>query len=94
MADRPAFAVATVANDAVVRLEFYEGHDALECTYDLRSAALQGKDLPRWLERDPLAYDPVAFLKEFLGLPEDFPRPLRDAIHEPKPDQAPRTGTP
>lgn len=33
--DRPAIAVATVVHGAVVRFEFYQGHDALSKTHDL-----------------------------------------------------------
>jgi hypothetical protein len=94
MADRPPFAVATVHEGACVRLEFYEGHDELECTYDLRSPALAGKDLPRWMESDPQAYDPVAYLEEALGLPPEVTRPAIEAAHPESPSPAPRTGTP
>ncbi len=70
MADRPPIAVATVIDGAVVRLEFYEGHDALEKTFDLRAPALQGKTLPNWMDVDPMAYDPVAFLQS-IGFPRE-----------------------
>lgn len=69
MADRPPFAVVTVHGDRAVRLEYYEGHDALALVYDVRAPELQGKPLPRYLERDPHAYDPAAFLEEILGAP-------------------------
>lgn len=65
MADRPSFAVITAIGNKAVRLEFYEGHDALELVYDLRSLELQGKELPKFMESDPQAYDPVAFLSEY-----------------------------
>ena len=75
MADRPPIAVATIVDGQVVRLEFYEGHDGLEKTFDLRSAELQGKALPDWMGRDPRAYDQVAFLQQAFGLPEAFTIP-------------------
>lgn len=70
MADRPPLAVVTVVGNRAVRLEYYEGHDELRCTWDLRAAELVGRDLPRWMEVDPHAYDPAKFLKDALGLPE------------------------
>ena len=82
MANRPPIAVATVVDGTVVRLEFYEGHDALQKTFDLRSPDLQGKTLPDWMERDPQAYDPVAFLQEAFGLPPAFTRPLLNVAHQ------------
>jgi len=69
MADRPPMAVVSVVNNKAVRLEFYEGHDALALSFDLRSKELSGKDLPRWMEVDPQAYNPYKFLKEALGFP-------------------------
>jgi hypothetical protein len=83
MADRPPFAVVTELDGAAVRLEFYEGRDELECTCDVRSRALQGKDLPRWMDADPHAYDPVAYLSEVLGVPPEISAPLLGATHEP-----------
>jgi len=64
MADRPPFAVVTVQDRRAVRLQFYEGHDALSKSYDLRSKELQGEDLGDFLESDPQAYDPAAFVAE------------------------------
>jgi len=69
MADRPPFALATIQAGRIVRLEFYEGHDALECSYDFRAPELADKALPRYLDADPQAYDPAAFLRG-LGMPE------------------------
>ena len=83
MADRPAFAVVTVHDGRAVRLEYYEGHDQLECTYDLRSAELQGKPLPRFMDVDPQAYDPAAFLAELFGLPPEITRPVIEGLHDP-----------
>lgn len=48
MASRPPFAVATIVNNKIVRLEFYEGEDRLVMTYDLRSRELQGVDMGRF----------------------------------------------
>lgn len=82
MADRPAFAVITAAGSKAVRLEFYEGHDALQLVFDLRSRGLQGKDLPSFLESDPHAYDPAKFLKDALGIPEELSKPILEAVHK------------
>lgn len=82
MADRPAFAVITAIDNKAVRLEFYEGHDALELTYDLRAKELHKKDLPIFMKSDPNAYNPVEFLKEAFGFPEDLTKSLLDKIHE------------
>ncbi|GEM_PF-2318794 len=82
MADRPLFAVFTISKNRIVRLEFYEGHDALEKVYDLRSKELQGKELQDYLESDPQAYDPVAFLEETFGIPKEFSKPILDKIHK------------
>ena len=82
--DAPPFAVLTELDGVVVRLEFYEGHDPLECTYDLRSAGrLRGKNLRRWTERDPHTDDPVAFLVELLGVPREFSKLTLQAIQDP-----------
>ena len=35
MADRPKFAVCTIEQGKVIRIEFYEGHNRLEKTFDL-----------------------------------------------------------
>ena len=69
MADRPPVAVVTVLDGKAVRLEYYEGHDALALVYDLRAPELAGKKLPAWLESDPYAYDPTAFLEATLWIP-------------------------
>lgn len=36
MMNRPPFAIATIEGDAVVRLEYYTGHNVLEPSFDLR----------------------------------------------------------
>jgi hypothetical protein len=81
MADRPPVAVVTAMDNKAVRLEFYEGHDALTCSFDVRAEELQGKDMPLWMTSDPQAYDPIKFLKEAFGLPEDFTRPVMKSLH-------------
>lgn len=82
MADRPPFAVVTTEGGRAVRLEYYEGHDALGLVYDVRARELQGVALARYLEADPHAYDPVAFLAEVLGIPQDVSDPLLRGAHE------------
>jgi hypothetical protein len=83
MAHRPPFAVQTELEGVVVRNEFYEGHEPLECTDDTQSAALTGKDLPEWIERDAHTSDQVAFLAECWGMPPDINRPTVQAIQDP-----------
>ncbi|MCL0088794.1 hypothetical protein M1O54_00265 [Dehalococcoidia bacterium] len=68
MADRPPIAVVTAVAGKAVRMEFYEGHDALRLTHDLRTKELQGKPVPRWLTSDPQAYNPYRFLQS-IGFP-------------------------
>lgn len=82
MADRPAFAVVTAAGNKAVRLEFYEGHDALQLVFDLRSRELQGKKLPDFMDEDPHAYDPAKFLKDLMGIPEEVSKPILEAVHK------------
>jgi len=82
MADRPPFAVVTAWGGRAVRLEYYEGHDALSLVYDIRAPELQGKILPKYMEADPHAYDPAAFLEEVLGIPKDVSGPLLEMAHE------------
>jgi len=82
MADRPPFAVVTAYDDKAVRLEYYEGHDALSLVYDVRAKELCGLDMPKWMESDPNAYDPAKFLKEAFGLPETLTKPILKEIHE------------
>ena len=86
MADRPPVAVVSAIGNRAVRVEMYEGHDALVKTEDLRALELQGRQLPDWMDRDPYAYDPVAFLERTLGLPSEFTGPLLAAAHGRKGD--------
>lgn len=81
MADRPSFAVITAMDGKAVRLEYYEGHDALQLEFDLRSKELQGKKLPNFLDEDPQAYNPAKFLEEFFGIPESVSKPILDETH-------------
>jgi hypothetical protein len=82
MADRPSFCVITAADGKAIRLEFYEGHDALSLIYDIRSKELQGKRLPNFMDEDPQAYDPARFLRENFGIPEELSKPILDKVHE------------
>lgn len=81
MADRPSFAVITAIDRKAVRLEYYEGHDALQLVFDLRSKELQGKKLPNFMDEDPQAYNPAKFLEEFFGIPESVSKPILDEAH-------------
>lgn len=74
--------VVTVMEGKAVRLEYYEGHDALSLVYDVRAKKLQGKKLPNFMDKDPQAYDPAKFLKEAFGIPEEISKPLLDKAHE------------
>lgn len=58
--------------------------DALSLVYDIRAKELEGKDLPKWMESDPQAYDPVKFLKDAFGMPEALTKPIIDEIHKPR----------
>lgn len=78
MADRPPVAVVTIWDGCAVRLEFYQGHDALTKTHDLRAAELYRVELPDWMTRDPQAYNPAAFLA---GLGLDWLWPAIRAAH-------------
>jgi transcriptional regulator of met regulon len=81
MADRPPVAVITVIGDRAVRLEYYAGHDALELVYDVRAKELERQSLPRWMERDPHAYDPSEFLEKTFGISQEVSKPLLDCVH-------------
>jgi hypothetical protein len=82
MASRPSFCVITVVDSRAVRLEFYEGHDELSLVYDVRASELKGKELPRYMESDPNAYDPAEFLEKALGIPRELSEPLLKKLHE------------
>lgn len=81
MADRPPFAVITEEQGRITRIEYYEGHDALELMYDLRSPDLQGKLLQRFLDHHPQAYDPREYLAG-LGFPEEVLDEVMPLIHD------------
>ena len=83
MADRPSFIVVTEHRGAAVRLEYYEGHDSLSLVYDIRCKELEGKELANFMDSDPQAYDPVKFLRETFGVPEEISRPIIEEIHKP-----------
>ena len=72
LADRPRFAVCTIINGVCERIEFYEGHDRLEKTFDLRSKKLMNQELQDYLENDEYAYNTIDFLKtNYLIDPKD-----------------------
>ena len=81
MADRPSFAVCSIDENRIVRLEYYEGHDALKKEYDIRSKELQDQTLSDFLESDPQAYDPYAFLEKNFGIPKEISKPILDKLH-------------
>lgn len=82
MASRPSFCVITAIEGKAVRLEFYEGHDALSLVYDVRAAELIDKELPKFMESDPQAYNPAEFLEEALGIPRELSEPILKKLHE------------
>ena len=82
MADRPNFAVITAVDNKAVRLEYYEGHDALSLVYDIRSKELIGKRLKNFMESDPQAYDPVEYLKSIFPMLEGKETELKELLKE------------
>lgn len=52
MNSRPPYAVLTVVNNAVVRLEYYAGENDLRKTYDLRSQNLHNIELENHIHHD------------------------------------------
>jgi len=82
MADRPKFAVVTAFGKRAVRLEYYEGHDSLTCTHDLRAKELHKACMPVYMDSDPYAYDPVKFLQDEFGIPAEFSKPVIDDLHK------------
>jgi len=82
MADRPSFCVVTAMDGKAMRLEFYEGHDALSLVYDIRAKELKGKSLQNFMDHDPQAYDPAKFLKETFGMSEEITRPMLEELHK------------
>lgn len=84
MADRPPFAVVTARGGDAVRLEYYQGHDALSLVHDIRAPELQGQNLPAFLEEDPCAYDPAECLEKLLGIPKEMTGPILEKAHETK----------
>jgi hypothetical protein len=82
MADRPSFCVITIVDRKAIRVEFYEGHDALSLVYDIRSKELQSAKLPNFMDHDPHGYDPAEFLKETFGIPKELSKPILDELHK------------
>lgn len=74
MADRPNFAVCTVKNDTVIRLEYYEGHDYLELVYDFRRKDLIDKNIEPYLKEDINGYKPYVIDENF--------REILEIMHE------------
>jgi len=66
---------------ALDRFSSPEHVDALSLVYDIRAKELEGKELPKWLESDPYAYDPAAFLEAMLGIPKEVSKPILDITH-------------
>lgn len=81
LADRPRFAVCTITNGTCERIEFYEGHDRLEKTFDLRSKELSNKKLEDYLEDDEYAYDPIEFLKANNIIDKENEKLYRDILN-------------
>lgn len=79
MADRPPFAVLTIDGQKVIRIEFYEGHNSLELTYDLRCKELQDKNLSVYLKKDPNAHDPK---EVFRWMPPALADEILKKLHE------------
>ena len=52
------------------------------------------KTSPRWIDKDPQAYDPVAFLEQTLGIPPELSKPvLQAAMIQIRRASRPVTGT-
>ena len=56
MCDRPPFAVVTVTENGIERVEYYEGHDRLEMLYDLRSHNFRTRKISNYIDKDPQPY--------------------------------------
>ena len=70
MCDRPPFAVVTVTENGIERVEYYEGHDRLEMLYDLRSLGFKTRKLTNYIDKDPNPY----------RIEKDFPAKLPAAV--------------
>lgn len=57
MADRPNFAVLTIINNSIDRLEYYGGHDSLQLMHDIRAGHLCNRVLENYMIEDKLGCD-------------------------------------
>ena len=80
MADRPPFIAVTIADNKIIRLEFYEGHDILELVYDLRQKCDIGKELKPYMAEDENAYNPIDFLGS-LGINKELAEKVISMVH-------------
>ena len=70
MCDRPPFAVVTVTENGIERVEYYEGHDRLEMLYDLSSPNFRTRKMRNYIDKDPHPY----------RIEKDFPANLPAAL--------------
>jgi len=84
MADRMPFAVITVKklDEKVIRVEFYEGHDELKLTYDFRDVWYKSIDMPNFMNKDVMKYNPSMFLYRNYGIPLEYSKVLLEGLHE------------
>lgn len=66
MADRPPIAVLYLHDNAIVRMEFYRGHDNLTQILDLRDINNQGTQMNPFMDKDPYRYVPMQFVQNSL----------------------------
>ncbi len=64
-----------------VRLEYYEGHDALSLVYDIWAKELEGKELPKWLEMTLTHMTRRLSFEAMLGIPKEVSKPILDITH-------------
>jgi hypothetical protein len=80
MCDRPPFAVVTVTENGIERVEYYEGHDRLEMLYDLRSHNFRTRKFPNYIDKDP---QPYRIEKDFpANLPNVFKFEMKQMVNE------------
>jgi len=82
LVDRPSSVVLADGDGAVVRVEYYEGHEQLVCAGEARSAAPPGEDLPKRTERAPQTCDPAAIRAESGGTRSEIREPALQAIQD------------
>jgi hypothetical protein len=54
----------------------------VECTYDVRSRALQGVKLPYWMDRDPYAHDILPWLAKNPEIPPEKSEAVMCVTHQ------------